>query len=81
MAAELELSAVEGHIIVSGHARSFAGFVKELHRCSAQLLPVVILHEDPDACQEVLKLSRVFYAEGSSTTKTGLQAAKAKNAR
>lgn len=57
--------------------------MKELRRCSAQLLPVVVLHENPDeeGVQSVLHLTRVLYVEGSSTNQAGLSAAKAAEAR
>lgn len=79
----MSLSDVQGHVIISGYADSFLGFVKELRRCTAQLLPVVVLHEnlDEEGMQPVLQLARVFYVKGSPTNQAGLKAAKASEAR
>ncbi|GMH45490.1 hypothetical protein BSKO_13447 [Bryopsis sp. KO-2023] len=83
---QVEVSGLDGirdHVIVSGAPDSFLPFVKELRRCCARPIPVVILHEDKEdaGVRSVLQMSSVYFAKGSSSTQSGLIAAKATESR
>ncbi|GMH45499.1 hypothetical protein BSKO_13456 [Bryopsis sp. KO-2023] len=77
------LDGIRDHVIVSGAPDSFLPFVKELRQCCGWPIPVVILHEDEEdaGVQSVLQMSSVYFAKGSSSTQSGLIAAKATKSR